>query len=119
MGWSLGPSATAGASAMPWRSCWHPAWPSCVGTLDLQWTQVNFNGWLHVNRKKNGMESNHPLKGDELRVVRGLRRHHSHASHVFSNERSAPMSPDEFGKCWSVSAPSLRRRRTVSRDSLL
>ena len=65
---------------------------------DLQWTQVDFNGWLHVNRKKNGMESNHPLKGDELRGLRSLRREHPHASHLFINERGAPMSPDGFRK---------------------
>jgi integrase len=64
----------------------------------LQWTQVDFNGWLHVNPKKNGMESNHPLKGDELRALRSLRREHPHASHLFINERGAPMSPDGFRK---------------------
>ena len=57
-----------------------------------------WNGWLHVNRKKNGMESNHPMKGDELRALRALRRNHPHASHVFINERGAPMSPDGFRK---------------------
>jgi type 1 fimbriae regulatory protein FimE len=64
----------------------------------LQWTQVDFNGWLHVTRLKNGMESNHPLKGDELRALRALRRDHPHATHIFINERGAPMSPDGFRK---------------------
>jgi type 1 fimbriae regulatory protein FimB/type 1 fimbriae regulatory protein FimE len=64
----------------------------------LQWTQVDFNGWLYVNRLKNGMESNHPLKGDELRALRALRREHRHATHIFINERGAPMSTDGFRK---------------------
>jgi type 1 fimbriae regulatory protein FimB/type 1 fimbriae regulatory protein FimE len=64
----------------------------------LQWTQVDLNGWLYVNRLKNGMESNHPLKGDELRALRALRREHPHATHIFINERGAPMSTDGFRK---------------------
>jgi type 1 fimbriae regulatory protein FimB/type 1 fimbriae regulatory protein FimE len=64
----------------------------------LQWTQVDFSGWLHVSRLKNGMESNHPLKGDEIRALRALRREHSHATHIFINERGAPVSTDGFRK---------------------
>jgi integrase len=64
----------------------------------LQWTQVNFNGWLHVTRVKKGIESNHPLKGDELRALRALRREYPHATHIFINERGTPMSPDGFRK---------------------
>jgi integrase len=65
---------------------------------ELQWTQVDFNGWLHVSRAKHGMESNHPLKGDEIRALRALRREHPHASYVFINERGAPMSTGGFRK---------------------
>jgi type 1 fimbriae regulatory protein FimE len=44
------------------------------------------------------MGSNHPLKGDELRALRGLRREHPRATHIFINERGTPMSPDGFRK---------------------
>jgi hypothetical protein len=30
------------------------------------------------------MESNHPLKGDELRALRVLRREHPHVTHILS-----------------------------------
>jgi integrase len=41
----------------------------------LRWDQVDFDhGLLHVRRFKNGMDSVHPLSGDELRALRALRR---------------------------------------------
>ncbi len=40
---------------------------------DLEWSQVEFsrNASLHVRRIKNGTPSVHPLRGDELRALRG------------------------------------------------
>jgi integrase len=43
---------------------------------DLEWSQVEFgrSASLHVRRAKNGKPSVHPLRGDEIRALRELRR---------------------------------------------
>src|SRR5262245_57557980 len=42
---------------------------------DLQWQQVELSeGRLHVHRVKNGIASVHPIRGDEMRALRKLRR---------------------------------------------
>jgi integrase len=43
---------------------------------DLEWSQVELgrNATLHVRRAKNGKPSAHPLRGDEVRALRELRR---------------------------------------------
>ena len=43
---------------------------------DLEWSQVEFGraASLHVRRAKNGKPGVHPLRGDELRALRELRR---------------------------------------------
>jgi integrase len=66
--------------------------------VELQWSQVDFSGWLHVNRAKRGIESNHPLKGDEIRALRALRRDNPHTTHVFVSERGTPFSEAGFQK---------------------
>jgi integrase len=49
-----------------------------VGELvDLRWDQIDLNrGRMHVNRLKNGDPSVHYLEGDEIRVLRKLRRNY-------------------------------------------
>jgi integrase len=43
--------------------------------VDLHWDQVDFTkGHLHVKRLKGGLDSVHPIHGDELRALRELRR---------------------------------------------
>src|SRR5674476_871070 len=42
---------------------------------DLRWEQFDFNSaTLHVRRVKSGKPSTHPIRGDELRALRKLRR---------------------------------------------
>src|SRR5262245_60352527 len=42
---------------------------------DLQWQQIELSeGRLHVHRVKNGISSVHPIRGDEIRALRKLRR---------------------------------------------
>src|SRR5262245_54526974 len=42
---------------------------------DLQWHQVELDqGRMHVRRAKNGTPSIHPIRGDEIRALRKLRR---------------------------------------------
>src|SRR5262245_11411992 len=64
---------------------------------DLQWSQVDFNaGTLRVNRRKQGSPSTHPLKGDEIRALRRLRRENEASPFVFLTERGGPMVPKSF-----------------------
>jgi type 1 fimbriae regulatory protein FimB/type 1 fimbriae regulatory protein FimE len=66
-------------------------------TCDLQWHQVELpEGRLHVNRVKNGTPSVHPIRGDEIRALRKLRRNNPTAAYVFVSERGGPISPIGF-----------------------
>ena len=61
---------------------------------DLQWQQIELSeGRLHVHRVKNGMPSVHPIRGDEMRALRKLRREHPSDAYVFVSERGGPMAP--------------------------
>jgi integrase len=62
----------------------------------LRWDQVDFDhGLLHVRRLKHGMDSVHPLSGEELRAIR---RENDAARYVFMTERGSPMSSAGFRK---------------------
>src|SRR6516164_8629930 len=64
---------------------------------DLQWQQTELSeGRLHVHRVKNGISSVHPIRGDEMRALRKLRRDYSTDAHVFVSERGGPISPIGF-----------------------
>lgn len=55
---------------------------------DLQWQQIELaEGRLHVHRVKNGTPSVHPIRGDEMRALRKLRRDYPKDAHVFISER--------------------------------
>jgi integrase len=59
---------------------------------DLEWSQVEFgrSASLHVRRAKNGKPSVHPLRGDEVRALRELRRVFPDSGFVFATERGGP-----------------------------
>src|SRR4051812_16582697 len=64
---------------------------------DLQWQQIELSeGRLHVHRVKNGFPSVHPIRGDEMRALRKLRRDYPTDAHVFVSERGGPISPIGF-----------------------
>ena len=64
---------------------------------DLQWQQIELSeGRLHVHRVKNGIPSVHPIRGDEMRALRKLRRDYPKEAYVFVSERGGPMSPIGF-----------------------
>jgi type 1 fimbriae regulatory protein FimE len=64
---------------------------------DLQWSQVELTtGRLHVRRAKNGSPSVHPIRGDEIRALRKLRRESPNEAYVFVTERGGPMSTIGF-----------------------
>ena len=63
---------------------------------DLQWHQIELDqGRLHVRRAKNGTPSVHPIRGDEIRALRRLRRENP-TSHVFVTERGGPFTTVGF-----------------------
>src|SRR4051794_28689353 len=51
---------------------------------------------MHVRRAKNGTPSVHPIRGDEIRALRKLRRENPSEAYVFLTERGGPMSTIGF-----------------------
>jgi type 1 fimbriae regulatory protein FimE len=65
----------------------------------LRWDQVELKaGLLHVTRRKNGTPSTHPLQGDELRILRALRRDWPDSPYIFCSERGGPMTSSNVRK---------------------
>jgi type 1 fimbriae regulatory protein FimB/type 1 fimbriae regulatory protein FimE len=63
--------------------------------VDIRWQQIDLDtATVHIRRAKNGTPGIHGLQGDELRLLRALRREHPHADFVFLSERKAPLSVD-------------------------
>jgi type 1 fimbriae regulatory protein FimB/type 1 fimbriae regulatory protein FimE len=55
---------------------------------DLRWEQIDWNSaTLHVRRVKNGKPSTHPIRGDELRALRKLKREAPKSPFVFERTR--------------------------------
>jgi integrase len=71
-----------------------------VEICDLEWSQIEFGraAALHVRRAKNGKPSVHPLRGDELRALRGLRRLFPDSAFVFATERGGPFTADAVNR---------------------
>jgi integrase len=67
---------------------------------DLEWSQVEFgrSASLHVRRAKNGKPSVHPLRGDEIRALRELRRQFPDSGFVFATERGGPFTTDAVNR---------------------
>jgi integrase len=67
---------------------------------DLRWDQVDFtSATLHVRRVKQGTPATHPIRGDELRMIRRLQRDQDLKSRfVFTSERGAPFTTAGFAR---------------------
>ena len=67
---------------------------------DLRWDQVDFaSAVLHVRRVKQGTPATHPIKGDEMRMIRRLQREQEPKSpFVFTSERGAPFTTAGFAR---------------------
>jgi type 1 fimbriae regulatory protein FimB/type 1 fimbriae regulatory protein FimE len=67
---------------------------------DLEWSQAELgrNATLHVRRAKNGKPSAHPLRGDEVRALRELRRQFPDSAFVFATERGGPFTADAVNR---------------------
>jgi type 1 fimbriae regulatory protein FimB/type 1 fimbriae regulatory protein FimE len=70
-----------------------------IEVADLEWSQVEWgrNPALHVRRKKNGKPAVHPIRGDELRVLRELQRN-TEGAFVFQTERGGPFTADAVNR---------------------
>jgi type 1 fimbriae regulatory protein FimB/type 1 fimbriae regulatory protein FimE len=65
---------------------------------DLEWSQIDLDGAeMHVRRVKNGKPAVHPIRGDELRALRQLKRD-SAGPYVFTSERGAPFTTDALNR---------------------
>jgi integrase len=68
---------------------------------DLRWEQLDWSSaTLHVRRVKSGKPSTHPIRGDELRALRKLKREAPKSPFVFVTERGGPFTTDSFN--WMV-----------------
>jgi integrase len=67
---------------------------------DLEWSQVEFgrSASLHVRRAKNGKPSVHPLRGEEIRALRELRRQFPDSGFVFATGRGGSFTPDAVNR---------------------
>lgn len=67
---------------------------------ELEWSQVEFGraASLHVTRAKQGKPSVHPLRGEEIRALRELRRQFPDSGYVFGTERGGPFTPDAVNR---------------------
>jgi len=67
--------------------------------VSLRWDQVNLKeGLIHVNRRKNGASSTHPLRGPEIRALRKLQRDYPDTPYVFVTERIGPLTTSTVRK---------------------
>jgi type 1 fimbriae regulatory protein FimB len=65
----------------------------------LRWTQVDLKeGQLHVNRRKNGINSIHPLYGPEIRALRKIKTEYPETQYIFTSKRKGPMIDSTFRK---------------------
>jgi site-specific recombinase XerD len=65
----------------------------------LRWQQIDFDSaMIYLVRSKNGNSSPHPLCGDELRLLRQIKRDSAASVYVFCSERGGPMSAAGFRK---------------------
>src|ERR1700733_12941509 len=71
-----------------------------VEICDLEWSQVEFgrSAALHVRSVKNRKPYVHPLRGDELRALRELRRQFPDSPFVFATERCGPFTSDAVNR---------------------
>ena len=61
---------------------------------DMKWDQVHFSdGKLYVARLKNGDPSVHFLEGDEIRMLRKLKRDYPDSPYLFTSQKGGPVSP--------------------------
>ena len=67
--------------------------------IDLRWEQFDLaQGLFHVRRLKQGNPSIHPLRGVELRALRGVERKYPRSPYVFLSERGGTLDDSTVRK---------------------
>lgn len=67
--------------------------------VTLKWSQIDLNqGYIHILRRKNGIDATHPLFGLELRALRKVQKAYPTTDYVFVSERKAPLTEHVFRK---------------------
>jgi type 1 fimbriae regulatory protein FimB/type 1 fimbriae regulatory protein FimE len=67
--------------------------------VSLKLDQVDLNQCLlHVNRRKNGTSTVHPLRGVEIRALRKLLRDYPDTPYIFVTERKGPLTTSTVRK---------------------
>ncbi len=67
--------------------------------IALRWDMIDLKqGFLHVSRLKNGVDSVHPLRGPEIRMLRQLGRDYPDSPYVFRTERNGPLTASSVRK---------------------
>lgn len=71
-----------------------------IEIADLEWSQIDLgrSAVLHVRRAKNGKPATHPLRGDEIRALRELRRQFPESAFVFTTERGGPFTAEAINR---------------------
>src|SRR5580704_4154059 len=71
-----------------------------IEVADLEWSQIELgrSAVLNVRRAKNGKPATHPLRGDEVRALRELRRQFPDSAFVFATERGGPFTADAVNR---------------------
>ena len=80
--------------------------------VNLRWAAIDLQGHaISVHREKGGMDTQHPLRAVELRLLGRLRRENPESEYVFLSERGTPMSTANFRKVLTrlatVAGPSI------------
>ena len=67
--------------------------------VTLRWSAIDLRGQtIRVCRAKGGMDTEHPLRSVELRLLGRLRRENPDSEYVFLSERGTPMTTANFRK---------------------
>ena len=67
--------------------------------VNLRWSAIDLRGQtIRICRAKGGMDTEHPLRSVELRLLGRLRRENPDSEYVFLSERGTPMSTANFRK---------------------
>jgi type 1 fimbriae regulatory protein FimB/type 1 fimbriae regulatory protein FimE len=70
--------------------------------VGMKWDQIDLKrAQMHVNRLKSGTPATHPIEGDELRLLRRLKREYLEAPFLFTTERGGPMTRSTVSKLLS------------------
>jgi integrase len=67
---------------------------------NLEWSQIDFStSTMHIRRVKNGKPAVHPIRGDEMRALRQLKREQEpQSTFVFTSERGSPVTTDALNR---------------------